>query len=144
MYYKVIYNNKVIDALDGLVYLKYQEKYNRMILCNESEAQAIFSSNREKVWHIDGLYDLPVSGYDTVRLEEIDEYDYKRLKVFGSDSIEDVIDNIVKNVVVDKEIDTIIESLQRLYIRQEIDEKMVSEICDSYSIAEESKNRILK
>lgn len=144
MYYKVIYNNKVIDALDGLVYLKYQEKHGRMVLCNESEAQAIFSSNREKVWHIDGLYDLPVSGYDTVRLEEIDEYDYKRLKVFGSETIEDVIDNVVKNVIVDGDIETLIESLQRLYIRQEIDKEMVIELCSLYSITEESKNQILK
>lgn len=92
MYYKVIYNDKVIDALDKLVYLKYQEKHNRMVFCNESEAQAILSSDGNEIWHVEGLYDVPVAGYDTVRIEEIDKYDYKQLKALNYKTIEDVID----------------------------------------------------
>ena len=56
MYYKVIKNNKVIDVLDRLVYLKYQKKHNRMVLCNKSEAQAFFSSDRKNIWHTETLY----------------------------------------------------------------------------------------
>lgn len=92
MYFKVIKDGKVIDVLDRLVFLKYQEKHNRMIFCDEEEAQAIFSSDREHIWHTEGLYNIPVSGYDDVQLEEIDEYEYKQLKILNCKSIEEVLD----------------------------------------------------
>lgn len=143
MFYKVIYNDKIIDALDGLAYLKYQEEYDRMIFCEESEAQAILSSDCKKIWHVDGLYDIPVSRYETVRLEEIDEYDYKCFKVFGLDSMEDVIDNVVKNIIIDKNASLLFDSLKRLYMRKEINEENVIELCESYKIAEDIKLNIL-
>ncbi len=92
MYYKVIKNNKVIDVLDNLVYLKYQKKHNRMILCNELEAQAFFSSDREHIWRTEGLYELPVEGYDIVSLVEIDKYEYEQLRVLNMKSPESIID----------------------------------------------------
>lgn len=92
MFYKVIYNNKIIDILDRLVFLKYQEKHNRMIFCAEKEAQAIYSSDGEHVWHEDTLRNIPVPGYDTVRLEEIDEYEYKQLKALNLKTPEEIID----------------------------------------------------
>lgn len=95
MFYKVIKNEKVIDVLDRIVYLKYQEKYGRMIFCDESDAQAIFSSDMENIWHEESLYDIPVSGFDTVRLEEIDEYEYKQLKMLNMKTPEEIIDEFV-------------------------------------------------
>lgn len=92
MFYKVIYNDKVIDVLDQLVFVKYQEKYNRMILCKKSEAQAIVSSDSEHIWHEKTLYSIPVKGYDTVSIEEIDEYEYNQLKILNCKTLEDVID----------------------------------------------------
>lgn len=92
MFYKVIKDGKVIDVLENLVYLKYQQKHNRMIFCDEEEAQAIFSSDREHVWHEDTLYNVPVPGYDTVHLEEIDEYEYRQLKVLNCKTPEEIID----------------------------------------------------
>ena len=77
MYYKVIKDNRVIDVLDELVFLKYQKKHDRMIFCNEPDAQAIFSSDREHIWHVESLYDIPVARYDTVKLEEIDDWAFE-------------------------------------------------------------------
>ena len=91
-YYKVIKNNKVIDVLDELVYLKYQKKHSRMILCNESEAQAFFSSDKRKIWHTETLYNIPVEGYDDVELIKIDEYEYRQLKVLNMKTPESIID----------------------------------------------------
>lgn len=92
MYYKVIKNNRVIDVLDNLVYLKYQKKHNRMILCKESEAQAFFSSDRKHIWHTETLYNIPVEGYDEVELVPIDEYEYRQLKVLNYKSIQEILD----------------------------------------------------
>lgn len=92
MFYKVIYNNKVIDVLDKLIFLKYQKKYNRMILCDEYEAQAIMSSNEKHIWHVKTLYKIPVDGYDTVELVKIDKYEYEQLKAPKVKSPEEIID----------------------------------------------------
>lgn len=92
MYYKVLKDNKVIDVLDQLTYLKWQEKNKIMLLSDINEAQAILSSDGNTVWHVEGLYDLPVSGYDTVSVVAIDEYEYKQLKVLNMESPESIID----------------------------------------------------
>lgn len=92
MYYKVIKNDKVIDVLDKLVFLKYQPKHKIMVLSDENEAQAILSSDKNTIWHESTLYNIPVDGYDTVRLEEIDEYEYKQLRVLNMKSPESIID----------------------------------------------------
>lgn len=94
MYYKVIKNNKVIDVLDKLVYLKYQKEHNRMIFCKESEAQAFFSSDREHIWHTEGLYELPIEAgvYDLVSIQEINQYEYNQLKILNMKTPEEIID----------------------------------------------------
>lgn len=92
MYYKVIKDNRVIDVLDCLVYLKWQKKHKVMILSDENEAQAILSSDGNTIWHEETLYRVPIDGYDTVRVEEIDEHEYKQLKVLNMRSPEQIID----------------------------------------------------
>lgn len=92
MYYKVVKDNKVIDVLDHLSFVKYHKKNNIMIACDQSEAQAIVSSDGVYIWHVVGLYGIPVSGYDTIELVEITEYEYKQLKVLNMKSPEEIID----------------------------------------------------
>ena len=99
MFYKVIFNDRVIDVLDRLVYLKYQPKHNMMVLCNESEAQAVLSSEKEDIWHVDGWYNIPVDRYDTVELIEIDEIEYKQLKVLNGKTPEQIIDSFVLSLI---------------------------------------------
>lgn len=142
MFYKVIYNNKVIDVLDRLVYLKHQAKHNRMVLCNEDEAQAIFSSDRESVWHVEGLYDLPVDGHKTVVVEEIDEFEYERLKVFNGKSREEIIDDFVV-LMLDNKMSLLMDSLKRLYKNDRIDESKVIELCKSGKITDDQKGYVL-
>lgn len=92
MYYKVIKDNKVIDVLNDLHYLKYQPKYKHMVFCDESEAQAVLSSDQKNKWHVQGMYKIPVEGYDTVVLEKIDKYEYERLKMLNGRTPEEIID----------------------------------------------------
>lgn len=92
MYYKVIKNNRVIDVLDNLIFLKYQKKHNRMILSNEEEAQAILSSDGNHIWHEKSLHKIPVEDYDTIELVEIDLYEYEKLKALDKKTVEELID----------------------------------------------------
>lgn len=101
MFYKVIKNNRVIDVLDQLIYMKYQPKHGVMVLCNESEAQAILSSDKQSIWHEVTLYRIPVEAgyYDSVKLEPIDQFEYKKLKMLNLQSPEQIIDCFVMSLV---------------------------------------------
>ena len=92
MYYKVLEDNKVIDVLDHLSFVKYQEKHGIMVSCYEEDAQAIISSDGKHIWHVIGLYNIPVSGYDTVELEEIDKYEYDQLNMLNMKTPQEIID----------------------------------------------------
>ncbi len=92
MYYKVLKDGRVIDVLDRLAFVKYQKKHGIIIACPRNEAQAIMSSNGEFVWHVKGLYAFPVEGCDTVELAEIDEYEYRQLKILNLKTPEEIID----------------------------------------------------
>lgn len=99
MYYKVIKNDRVIDVLSHLTYLKYQPKHHIMITCSEDDAQAILSSDGNYIWHIPELYNIPVNGYDTVELKEIDVYEYEELKRLNFRTPEDIIDEYTKSLI---------------------------------------------
>ena len=93
MYYKVLKNNKVIDVLDSLIYLKWDSKHKSMILSGEDEAQAILSSDKNTIWHEVGLYEIPVDGYDTVEAVPIDKFEYEQLRIFNCKSVSELIDS---------------------------------------------------
>lgn len=99
MFYKVIKNNRVIDVLDKLVFLKYQPKHKIMVLCGENDAQAILSSDGDMIWHESTLYKIPVDGYDTVELIEIDEYEYKQLKMLNGKTPEEIVDSLILELI---------------------------------------------
>ena len=99
MYYKVIKNNKVIDVLDNLIYLKWEPKHKIMVLSDINEAQAIMSSDKNTIWHEKTLYKVPVNGFDTVEIEEIDEYEYKQLKMLNGKTPEEIIDGFLLTLI---------------------------------------------
>lgn len=92
MYYKVLKDNKVIDVLDSLTFIKYDEKRARIILCNNKTAQGIVSSDGNTKWHVRGFHTLSQPGYDTVDLYEIDEAEYHKLKALNGRTPEEIID----------------------------------------------------
>lgn len=101
MFYKVIKDNKVIDVLDNITYLKWQPKHKIMILTDVNDAQAILSSDKETVWHEKNLYAIPVDGYETVELVEIDQREYRQLKALNMMSPEEVIDAFMLTLLED-------------------------------------------
>lgn len=87
-----MYNGRVIDTLDHLIYVKYQKKHNVMVLCSEDEAQGFISSDGSTIWHAEPLYKIPADSYDTVELVPIDAYEYRQLKALGGKTPEEIID----------------------------------------------------
>ena len=103
MYYKVIKDNKVIDVLDNIIYLKWQQRNKIMLLSDLKEAQAILSSDGNTIWHEETLYDLPIEAgeYDTVSIQEIDKYEYKKLKALNMMSPEQIVDELILSLLED-------------------------------------------
>lgn len=99
MYYKVLKDNKVIDVLDNLIYLKWEPKHKIMVLTDENDAQAILSSEKDTIWHEKALYNVPVDGYDCVEIQEIDIYEYKKLKMLNGKTPEEIIDSVILELV---------------------------------------------
>jgi hypothetical protein len=101
MFYKVLKNNKVIDVLDHLTYLKWQPKNKIMLLSDEGEAQAILASDGNTIWHVDGLYDLPIEAgnYDTVELVEIDIYEFKKLRMLNCKTYNEIADEVILSLI---------------------------------------------
>lgn len=92
MYYKVLKNNRVIDVLDNLIYLKWEPKHKIMVLTDENDAQAILSSDKNTIWHERTLYNVPVDGFETVDIVDVDKFEYEQLKMLNGKTPEEIID----------------------------------------------------
>ena len=101
MFYKVIKNNKVIDVLDNLIYLKWEPKHKIMVLSDENEAQAILSSDKNSIWHEKSLYKVPVDGFDTVEVVPIDDFEYKQLKMLNLSTPQEIVDAVILSLIED-------------------------------------------
>lgn len=99
MYYKVLKNNKVIDVLDNLIYLKWEPKHKIMVLSGIDDAQAILSSGKDDIWHVKGFYNVPVEGYETVELVEIDKFEYSQLKMLNGRTAEQIADELILDLI---------------------------------------------
>lgn len=99
MYYKVLKNNKVIDVLDCLIYLKWQPKRKIMVLTDINQAQAILSSDNNTVWHESSLYEIPTDGYETVDVVPIDKYEYRQLKMLNMCDPQSIIDEYTLQLI---------------------------------------------
>ena len=101
MFYKILKDNKVIDVLDHLTYLKWQPKNKIMLLCGLDEAQAILGSDGNTIWHVEGFYDLPLGAgkYDTVKAVEIDKYEYDQLKMLNGKTPQEIVDAVILSLI---------------------------------------------
>lgn len=100
MFYKVIKDNKVIDVLDHLTYLKWQPKHKIWALSDENEAQAILLSDKNTIVHERTLYNVPVEvNVDTVDIEQIDKFEYEQLRVLNMKTPEAIIDEFLANLL---------------------------------------------
>lgn len=95
MYYKVIQNNKIIDVLDQLIFLKYLPKRKVMTSCDINEAQAILASDNETIWHEKTLNQIPVDGYETVEVVPISEHEYKQWKALNGRTPQEIFDDAI-------------------------------------------------
>ena len=70
-----------------------------MVLTDENDAQAILSSDNDTIWHERTLYRVPVDGFDTVDVQEIDQYEYRQLKALNCKTAEEIADEVILSLI---------------------------------------------
>ena len=79
MYYKVIRNNDIIDAIESLRYVYHNPRNGVILSCNEKLGQGILSYDSSTIYQLADKNSLG-GDYDVVELVEIDETEFKRLR----------------------------------------------------------------
>lgn len=77
MYFKILMDSVIVDALHDPTYVRWQEKNGIFIIArNIAKACGVVSSDGSTIYHANGLPDIPIEGYTTVSMVEITEDEY--------------------------------------------------------------------
>lgn len=98
-YYKVMINDRVIDVLTQLVYVKCDKRHGDIFVCdNPSTAEGFLSADRSTVYREQGM-PIGVKEFDTVELMEIDKFEYNQLKALTLKTPQEIIDAYTLSLV---------------------------------------------
>lgn len=77
MYYKALQSDQIVDAYDGLQFVRYDERAKMILRCSEDKAQGIIERNGNCIYHVDGWPEFPeeAGSYATITLKEIGDKD---------------------------------------------------------------------
>lgn len=78
--FKVLANNTVVGVINEPSYVRYQVRNGKLISCDELYAQGVISDDGSTVWHLENRAVIPLDGFTTVTLVEIEEEEYNILK----------------------------------------------------------------
>lgn len=78
MYYKIVSDGLIVDACDGMRFVRWQERNRMMLSCDEAGADGILTSDGSTVYLIEG--GLVMDGYATATYEEITQEEYEELR----------------------------------------------------------------
>lgn len=99
MYYKVIQNQRTIDILDSLRYVKYQLKHKTLLLCDKKEACGVLSSNGSTAYHTSEYLPFPCDDFATVTIEEITKSEYDSLARLHLKTPEEIAQEIIADLI---------------------------------------------
>lgn len=84
MFYKVVYNGEIIDALNDLQKVMYSPESRMILRCTDKNvAQGIISYDGEYIWHVEGWPQFPQDLAEvaaTVALAEITEEEFDSIR----------------------------------------------------------------
>ena len=102
MFWKVVKDDKIIDALEFMVYVRSHPN-GGTVRSGEAGAAGVLSSDQSKIYHVDGWCEfLDPSHYDTVTLSQITEEEFYALKE-ALETEQEIIDDPVEPEINDNE-----------------------------------------
>ena len=114
MYYKVIFNDKIVDVLVSPIHVRYQQRNDLFLICDPKNADGVISSDGSSIF----LTNENLIGADPllVTLEEIDAAEYNILR--SKLAVNRAIDN---NIEDDENIEAI--DVVKSLIQQQLEEQ---------------------
>lgn len=99
-YYKVMVNDRIIDVLTQLIYVKCDKRHpGDIFVCDDaSTAEGFLSADRSMVYREQGM-PISVEEFDTVVLTEIDKFEYNQLKALTLKTPQEIIDAYTLSLV---------------------------------------------
>ena len=80
MFYKVIKGSVIVDAMENVVFVRQNIVNKVVIVCPAEFSNGIVSSDSSTVWHLEGQPEFIEGTFETVKLVEIDENEYNKIK----------------------------------------------------------------
>lgn len=80
MFYKLMYNNMVIDLLNEVRWVRYLPNSKRLIATDSQAANGVMGSDHDTVYHIFGKPYTFANEVKTVEVVKIDALEYDRLQ----------------------------------------------------------------
>ena len=80
MFYKIMYNNMVIDLLNEVRWVRYLPNSKRLIATDSQAANGVMGSDHDTVYHIFGKPYTFTNEVKTVEVVKIDALEYDRLQ----------------------------------------------------------------
>lgn len=115
MYYKIVKNASIVDAMQEIVYIR-QNPINKVIItCAPEFANGIMSSDGTVFWHLEGMPEFSAGQFDTVAVVEIDENEYNAIRGVldaGAD-VDDVNDETIREPLTTAQAMELIEQMQK-------------------------------
>lgn len=92
-YYKLIKNDRVVDVLTHLEFVKWNERHSIPFRSDESDAEGFLSSDQTKIYTLPWYRHNPKHTFDVVdQMVEIDEDEYSQLKALNYKTPQEIID----------------------------------------------------
>lgn len=79
MKYKLIYKDVVVDVLDTIKYVRYIQKFNKIVTTDRTSAHGVFGSNGKTVYILEGKPYPKNKNYKVVKLVTITDREYNEL-----------------------------------------------------------------
>lgn len=80
MFYKIMYNNMVIDLLNEVCWVRYLPNSKRLVATDSQAANGVMGSDHNTVYHIFGKPYTFANEVKTVEVVKIDALEYDRLQ----------------------------------------------------------------
>lgn len=91
MFYKVVKDSVIVDAMEKVVFVRQNIVNKVVIVCPAEFSNGIVSSDGSTVWHLEGQPEFVEGTFETVKLVEINETEYNKIKevLVDEESVED-------------------------------------------------------
>ena len=80
MFYKVIKDSVIVDAMENVVFVRQNIVNKVVIVCPAEFSNGIVSSDGSTVWQLEGQPEFIEGTFETVKLVEINETEYNKIK----------------------------------------------------------------